>query len=66
MIADGVPEIAQAARLGHTLDDKIQKVYSHIANEVRHRLLDALQDRWDKATADSTSTDLEAAWRREA
>jgi len=37
MIADAVPEITQSARLGHTLDDKIQKVYSHIANEVKHR-----------------------------
>ena len=64
MIAGGVPEIAQSARLGHTLDDKIQKVYSHIANEVKHRLLQALQDRWDKAIADSTTTDREAAWRR--
>lgn len=63
MIADGVPEIAQSARLGHTLDDKIQKVYSHIANEVKHRLLKGVQDRWDKAVADSTTPDLLAAWR---
>jgi len=64
MIADAVPEIAQSARLGHTLDDKIQKVYSHIANEVKHRLLQAIQDRWDKATADSTTPEHQAAWRR--
>lgn len=64
MIADGVPEIAQSARLGHTLDDKIQKIYSHIANEVKHRLLQALQDRWDKAVADSDTSEVFAAWRQ--
>jgi hypothetical protein len=53
MIADNVPEIGQARRLGHTLDDKIQQTYSHVAAEVEHRLLDALTDRWDKAIADS-------------
>ena len=37
MIADHVPEIAQAHRLGHTLKDKIQQTYSHIAREVETR-----------------------------
>ncbi|MBB5808901.1 integrase [Saccharothrix ecbatanensis] len=64
MIADGVPEIAQAARLGHTLEDKMQKVYSHIAAEVEHRLLNGLQDRWDKAAADSTRPEPQTRWRR--
>ncbi|WP_033440857.1 tyrosine-type recombinase/integrase [Saccharothrix sp. NRRL B-16314] len=64
MIADGVPEIAQAARLGHTLEDKMQKVYSHIAAEVEHRLLNGLQDRWDKAVADSARPEPLTRWRR--
>lgn len=51
MIADGVPEIAQAHRLGHALKDKIQQTYSHVAAEVDTRLLHALQDRWHKAVA---------------
>ncbi|MDU0293962.1 tyrosine-type recombinase/integrase [Saccharothrix longispora] len=63
MIADGVPEIAQAARLGHTLEDKIQKVYSHIAVEVEHRLITGLQDRWDKAVADSPTPEPATRWR---
>ena len=60
MIADNVPEIAQARRLGHILDDKIRQTYSHVAAEVEHRLLAGLQDRWDKAVADSPH---QPAWR---
>ena len=56
MIADGVPEVAQARRLGHILGDRIQETYSHVAAEVETRLLDGLQDRWDKAVADATTT----------
>ena len=36
MIADGVPEVAQARRLGHILGDRIQETYSHVAAEVEH------------------------------
>ena len=61
MIADGLPEIAQSRRLGHILPDKIQETYSHVADEVEHRLLQALQDRWDKAIANSSCGD--APWR---
>ena len=60
MIADGVPEVAQSRRLGHILGDRIQETYSHVAAEVEHRLLEALQDRWDKAVADSPD---QPAWR---
>ena len=60
MIADNVPEIAQARRLGHILDDKIRQTYSHVAAEVEHRLLAGLTDRWDKAVADSPH---QPAWR---
>jgi integrase len=60
MIADGVPEVAQSRRLGHILGDRIQETYSHVAAEVEHRLLDALNDRWDKAVADSPD---QPAWR---
>ena len=60
MIADGVPEVAQARRLGHILGDRIQETYSHVAAEVDARLLEGLQDRWDKAVADSP---LQSVWR---
>ncbi|WP_284747747.1 hypothetical protein [Amycolatopsis sp. RTGN1] len=53
MIDDGIPEIAQALRLGHVLQDKVQETYSHIAAAVEQRLLESLQARWDKAVADS-------------
>jgi integrase len=60
MIADGVPEIAQARRLGHVLGDKIQQTYSHVAAEVDARPLAVLADGWDKAVADSP---VEPGWR---
>ena len=41
-------------------DDRIQETYSHVAAEVEHRLLEALNDRWDKAVADSPD---QPAWR---
>lgn len=53
MIADLVPEIAQAARLGHTLQNKIQQTYSHVAAQVEQRLLDGLQASWEKAVANA-------------
>ena len=51
LIADGVPEIAQARRLGHHLQDRIVETYSHVAPEVEQRLLDALEARWHAANA---------------
>ncbi len=56
MIADNVAEIAQSQRLGHTLKDKIQQTYSHVAVEVEDRLLQGLQDRWDKAVSNATDS----------
>ena len=56
MIADGIPEIAQSRRLGHVLHDKIQETYSHVADEVEQRLLEALQDRWKKAVANGAAS----------
>jgi integrase len=47
MISDGIPEVAQAHRLGHKLPNKIQDVYSHVAPDVEHRLLVNLQQRWE-------------------
>jgi hypothetical protein len=60
MIADNVPPVAQSRRLGHILDDKIEQTYSHVSAEVEQRLLEALQDRWLKAIANSATT---PAWR---
>ena len=51
LIADGVPEIAQARRLGHHLQDRVVETYSHVAPEVEHRLLDGLEARWHAANA---------------
>jgi hypothetical protein len=51
MIADHIPDVAQARRLGHTLPDKIEDIYSHVAPEVDARLLASLQQRWESAAA---------------
>ncbi|ONI92074.1 hypothetical protein ALI144C_00145 [Actinosynnema sp. ALI-1.44] len=51
MIADGIPEIAQARRLGHRLDNRIVETYSHVAPEVERRLMRCLERRWHKARA---------------
>jgi integrase len=65
MIADGVPEVGQSRRLGHKLPDKVQEVYSHVADEVETRLLAALEQRWTDALNDPrTTTDITTiAWR---
>lgn len=52
MIADGVPEIAQAKRLGHHLANRLVETYSHVAAEVEAKLLRGLERRWKHATAD--------------
>ena len=60
MIADGVPEVAQARRLGHILGDRIRRPTPTSPPKSNTRLLDGLQDRWDKAVADSPH---QPAWR---
>jgi integrase len=63
MIDDGIPEIAQALRLGHILEDKVQETYSHVAAAVEARLLDFLQARWEKAVANDTTPAEDRLWR---
>jgi integrase len=61
MIADGMPEVAQARRLGHKIPDKIENIYSHVAPEVEARLLEALQRRWTDALTALASTSKTAS-----
>ncbi|WP_034274448.1 hypothetical protein [Haloechinothrix halophila] len=49
MIADGIPETAQAVRSGHHIDDRVAEIYSHVAPEVEGRLLRSLERRWRQA-----------------
>jgi len=46
MIEDGVPEVAQAKRLGHRLAG-VRGIYSHVTPAVEQRLVDGLQKRWE-------------------
>jgi integrase len=51
LIADGIPEIAQAKRLGHHLANRLVEVYSHVAPEIETRLLQRLERRYKQATS---------------
>lgn len=57
LIEDGIPDVAQARRLGHRLQDKIDDVYSHVAHSIDQRLLTALESRWHRALAPSQQPD---------
>ena len=61
LIADQIPEVGQARRLGHRIPDKIQHVYSCVAPELEARLLDALQQRWIAALTELAATSWAAA-----
>jgi integrase len=45
LIEDDIPEVAQAARLGHKLPG-VRGVYSHATLVMQRRITDALQHRW--------------------
>jgi hypothetical protein len=49
LIADSIPEIAQARRLGHHLSNRLVETYSHVAPEIEHRLIRRLELRWQRA-----------------
>lgn len=49
LIEDGVPEVAQARRLGHAMQNKIDDVYSHVATSVEERLLSHLEARCQRS-----------------
>ena len=65
LIADAIPDVAQARRLGHRIPDKIQHIYSHVAPELETRLLEALQQRWTDALATLASSTWAAALTRQ-
>jgi integrase len=45
LIEDGIPEIAQARRLGHRLGG-VRGIYSHVTETMVHAIQAALQRRW--------------------
>jgi integrase len=47
LIEDGVPEAAQAKRLGHRLPG-VRGIYSHVSPAVEQRVVDGLQKRWEQ------------------
>jgi hypothetical protein len=51
MAEDGIPEILQADRMGHSVPG-IRGVYSHVSDRMRTELVEALQRRWEHALAE--------------
>ncbi|MEU3117157.1 tyrosine-type recombinase/integrase [Micromonospora chalcea] len=51
LIEDGIPEIAQARRLGHRLAG-VRGIYSHVTEPMITNLVDALQRRWETTQPD--------------
>ena len=51
MEEDGIPEIAQCARMGHELEG-VRGIYTHVTDEMIERLTAALQARWEKSLSD--------------
>jgi integrase len=57
LIADKIPEIAQAQRLGHHLSNRLAEAYSHVAPEIQTDLLRSLERRWQRAHRTRRPTD---------
>ncbi|MCP2166573.1 tyrosine-type recombinase/integrase [Goodfellowiella coeruleoviolacea] len=53
LIEDGVPEVAQAKRLGHRLGG-VRGIYSHVTQVMIDDLLAGLQRRWEQVTMNTT------------
>lgn len=50
LIEAGVPEIAQAERLGHRIGG-VRGIYSHVSEPMRVHIVEVLQQLWDEALA---------------
>jgi integrase len=61
LIEDGVPDVAQARRLGHRMDHKINDLYSHVADSIDVSLLNALETRWHRAISNARTEDEDTA-----
>ncbi|MFI6093512.1 tyrosine-type recombinase/integrase [Streptomyces sp. NPDC051218] len=49
LIEDNIPDVAQARRLGHTMNNEIDDIYSHVAHKINTRILNLLEDRWQRS-----------------
>lgn len=48
MIEDGIPEVAQAERLGHQIPG-VRGIYSHVSDAMRQQIVTVLQARWERS-----------------
>ncbi|MGP4112608.1 tyrosine-type recombinase/integrase [Streptomyces sp. 4N509B] len=56
LIEDGNPDVAQARRLGHTLQNRMDETYSHVAASIDTRLLAGLENRWQRSLTAANDT----------
>jgi integrase len=54
LIEDGIPEIAQARRLGHRLPG-VRGIYSHVTPAMEQAITDALHRRWQTTHPESST-----------
>ncbi|MEY9969007.1 hypothetical protein ABIA33_007094, partial [Streptacidiphilus sp. MAP12-16] len=47
--------VAQARRLGHRMEHKINDIYSHVADSIEQTLLAHLEARWTRALTNANS-----------
>lgn len=61
LIEDGIPEIAQARRLGHRLAG-VRGIYSHVTPTMEQAVADALDHRWTITTLPTGPATLPQPW----
>ncbi|MFH8484001.1 tyrosine-type recombinase/integrase [Streptomyces longisporoflavus] len=49
LIEDNIPDVAQARRLGHAMNNDIDDIYSHVADKINNQILKVLEDRWQRS-----------------
>ncbi|MEY9967560.1 integrase, partial [Streptacidiphilus sp. MAP12-16] len=56
LIEDDIPDVAQARRLGHRMEHKINDIYSHVADSIEQTLLNTLEARWIRAVTNAADS----------
>lgn len=60
MAEDRIAEVLRDERMGHIGDGSMRAHYTHVSDQMRGELVDALQARWEQALADRVA--LESHW----
>lgn len=60
MAEDRIPDALRDERMGHTGDGGMRDHYTHVSDQMRAELMDALQERWERSLAERAA--MERAW----